>query len=342
MDARHFGVRPKHWVLTRSSKAERVDFRRSTQGRVSAQRGEQRRLVGLLLGMGLVLVALPWMANPANWQWIERMSRSEQAPSGADTSLARAADELAAETILVTVEEEDTPVAAREKSGDWHALAPQAWSQVRDDVAFRSEELPLFWELMSRLRVTTPAELTREAEPVTFAQLFQLPGEYRGRAVQVRGRARRAVRVRAAANDAGVGSYYQVWLQPTDNPSSPVVIFSAELPAGFPEGMEIATEELTIPGVFFKRWPYNAQDGLRTAPALVAGGFEWTAPKEPGKSQPVQQAAGSWLWRSAAWGAVLAVLAVGYVWWRTRRGPDMRVPQRLPDDFDQRLREELP
>jgi len=306
------------------------------------QRREQRRLVGLLLAMGLVVVALPWMANPANWNWIERMSQRGEAATAPDTSMAPPASELAAETVLVRVEEEPRAAPRDGAEGNWREIDPEVWKEVRDDVAFRSEELPLFWDLMAGLSREKPSDLAREAEEVTFAQLFQLPQEYRGKLIEVRGRARRAVRVRAAANDAGIGSYHQLWMQTSDNPSSPLVVFAAELPPGFPEGMEISTEELTIPGVFFKRWPYNAQDGLRTAPAMVAGSFDWSPPAPGALAQRQAAAEGPSIWQGVAWGGVICAVVVGYVWWRTRREPDLRVPEKLPEELDQRLREELP
>ena len=128
--------------------------------------------------------------------------------------------------------------------------------------------------------------------PVSYAQLFQQPNQYRGRLVTVSGRrATRASRGDFFPNDYGFKEYYQIWLWPDDNPSAPMVIYSLELPKGFPTGMEIG-EQAEVTGFFFKRLAYLAKDTLRVAPEILAKTVQWQkrpaiTADEPAETWPI-------------------------------------------------------
>jgi len=78
----------------------------------------------------------------------------------------------------------------------------------------------------------------------------------------------------ANSNESGVETYYQLWLQPDDRPTLPIVVYCMRLPEGFPVATEIR-EEIDLIAVPLKRWPYLAQDTMRQAPLVIAATVEW-------------------------------------------------------------------
>ena len=158
--------------------------------------------------------------------------------------------------------------------------------------------------------------------------MFRQPNQYRGRLVTVSGVVHRANRVELLPNDYGIKQYYQVWLWPSDNPSAPIVVYCLRLPQGFPTGMELA-EQAEVTGYFFKRWAYQANDALRTAPELLARTLQWEqrpvmTPPQPAETWPIPLVVGV--------AALAALLAAGIVYLRTRpTRPDL--PDR-PPNFD--------
>lgn len=163
------------------------------------------------------------------------------------------------------------------------------WEDVRDDTPLRPAENKAFFSVLQALRETPLNKLAEQSSgPVTYTQLLQQPQAYRGELVTLVGRVRRAFRLQAAQNEVGVKNLYQVWLEPADI-SEPVVIYLAELPRGFPEGMHL-DEQVTAHAVFFKRWPYRAVTGLRSAPLLLARSFPWQAATRRGPNPPAGDA----------------------------------------------------
>ncbi len=176
----------------------------------------------------------------------------------------------------------------------------------------------------------TDSETLRQASlgPVSYAQLFRQPSQYRGRLVTVSGVVHRANRVELPSNDYGIKQYYQVWLWPSDNPSAPIVVYCLRLPKDFPTGMELA-EPAAVTGYFFKRWAYQANDALCAAPELLARSLQWqqrpaVTPPQPVETWPIPLVVGA--------AALAALLATGIVYLRTRpTRPDL--PDR-PPNFD--------
>lgn len=148
------------------------------------------------------------------------------------------------------------------------------WDEVRDDTPLRAAENEAFFTLLRALRVTPLDRLAAQSTgPVAYTQLLQQPQAYRGELVTLAGHVRRAFRLPAARNNLGIQHLYQTWLEPADR-SEPVVIYLAELPRGFPEGMELR-EQVRVHAVFFKRWPYRAASGMRSAPLLLGKTLQW-------------------------------------------------------------------
>ncbi len=200
---------------------------------------------------------------------------------------------------------------------------------VRDDTFFRAAEHDAWFHLLRIAAEAEPGRLERSAEGrVSFVQLFQQSGDYRGRIVRLRGTVRRAFPLRPPRNEYGIDRYYQLWLFPDDNPSSPIILFCLDIPDGFPTGMTLI-ERAEVTGFYFKRLAYEAADTLRTAPTVLARGIRWhdtpatipAGPPDPGSPWMVFLAA-----------LALSVALVGYAYWRTRpaRAAKRALPAELP------------
>ncbi len=154
-------------------------------------------------------------------------------------------------------------------------VRPEMFKSIRDDSFSSQAEQSVALPLLNILNRTDPARL-REASlgHVAYAQLFRQPEHYRGRLVTVSGTVRRVNPIELYPNEYGLREYYEVWLFPVDNPSTPIVIYCLYLPEGFPTGMTLA-QEAEATGFFLKRWAYAAKDGFRSAPMMLARSLEW-------------------------------------------------------------------
>jgi hypothetical protein len=135
--------------------------------------------------------------------------------------------------------------------------------------------------------------------------------------VRIRGAARKAYYVDAPTNIVGVEGYYVFYLMPAGGPTSPIMVYSLELPPGFPQvdekndagEMTDLNEEVEFVGYFYKRTAYQAIDGTRVAPLLIAKSPDWT-PRETRAETVLPD------WRIAVAVAIcLALLSAGIAVW---------------------------
>ena len=221
-------------------------------------------------------------AKPSNWSWMFSGATPEQSDASGledsqiDTRLPRdsppAADSLPPG--VVKIESFSKPTVDDSPGQLFLDIEPDRYNVVQDNTVFRSAELKLWYELLGGLRDTTIEELqSAPAQSVGFTQLYKQPNSYRGRLVMLDGIIRRAHRIDAAKNDSGIKSYMKCWFFPSGSPN-PVVVYATELPADFPEGMDLH-ESTKVHGVFFKRWAYKAGGGLMTAPMVLAKTVDW-------------------------------------------------------------------
>lgn len=157
-----------------------------------------------------------------------------------------------------------------------------ALSEVRDDMISRPSERTAWFRLFEKLQTSghsrQPSTPTAATTEVSYLQLFRQSAAYRGQLVTVRGTTHLAYRVPALENDLGIKEYAVLWLMPADGADSPLVVYALDLPPGFPpvdRKENYFDEEVTCTGYFFKRWVYNARDGVRTAPLLLVHSPSW-------------------------------------------------------------------
>jgi hypothetical protein len=282
--------------------------------------------------LGLVLLLMTQAADPKNWYWMWG-GKPPVEPAGrpVDTRIALQGPGEAAEGEFILRPPDDPPSdEAAVPTVDRELLA-----HIKDDTIIRGSEAKVFYTLLSRAaRMDFQSIRAESAGEVEFRQLFQQSDEFRGRAVTVRGTARRAHQLQVNANESGIDAYWEVWVFPDDHPVDPIVVCSARIPEGFPAGMQIE-EQVELTGYFFKRWAYRARDTLRTTPLVIAGDLAWTPAVAPASGGPTWQNVLVWLV-----GAALAAFGV-VVWvnYRMRRPAHEPLPARislsLPEEGDE-------
>ena len=287
-----------------------LDFHRRRRSTRPVWTPELRRMVSLAFMAALAVVVLHQMGRqPAAVPYLAEGRLAANATSGSLPPADGDAPRL--------------PPQKRLFSG----IPPKLWDQVRDDTPLRASEHEAFFRLLRKLAQTPPAELAAQTSgPVAYTQLLQQPKAYRGEMVTLVGRVRRAFHLSAARNQLGVDHLYQTWLEPADR-SEPVVIYLAELPPGFPEGMDL-DENVQVHAVFFKRWPYRAASGLRSAPLLLARTLQW---QRPAARTPPAQGDVGWGGPTLLLAAMaLAVVMLGALTFWFRKSAGCRARFRMP------------
>jgi hypothetical protein len=200
---------------------------------------------------------------------------------------------------------------------------------VKDDSPLRPDENEIWFRLMNEARHASPEELQRRlVKGVTYLQMYRQPNHYRGEVLLVRGQMRGAWRVPAASNPWGIEHYYALWIHPEGGPNSPIIIHAQQLPEGFPEIKDKGPdgtytklkEDVQVLGFFLKRQVYLAADGTRTAPLLLANGFEWrkAAFADSRFSTGFEMTLPRFLW--IVFGTFIAAsLAATVIYWRIRQ-----------------------
>jgi hypothetical protein len=166
---------------------------------------------------------------------------------------------------------------------------------IRDNTMSRTAEKAVWFRWLARLRDTTDDDLRQQSMgPTGYLSLFKQPRDYRGKVVTIRGVVHLAYHVPAPPNRPGIPGYYLFWVRPAGGPNSPIVVYSLDLPQGFPpikdkyaDG-ELTTlnEEVEFTGYFFKRWAYPTEHDIQVAPLLLARAPRWQAPVVSSVDEP--------------------------------------------------------
>jgi hypothetical protein len=302
-----------------------LDFRRKRGAASPYGPALERRMLLLIVGSGLVVLVMIGAGNPRNWRWlvpepapppqqrVERGAPAVVAVRSVDEEAAPADAEPAADAA-------DRPAATQPDDQKAPRLFPGVRAdylrEVRDDAVFSPADANGWFHLFALLERTPNEALVQASEgPVSYFQLEQQPRAYRGRLVTVGGTVRAAKLIAAPANAFGVKEYYQLWLQPRRSSSELIALYCAELPQDFPLG-EAIEAECTATGFFFKRWAYQSQGGITTAPLVIAKTLAWQPPAaaEPVAGQPV----GEQLLLAVAVALVLAAVVLAFVMVRGR------------------------
>ncbi len=257
------------------AKSAVLDFRRHRRALAHPGPALERRVLLMLVGVGVVVLLIVGAGNPGNWHWLVPdepggVEPRHVEPQQVVMALAKEDDADVPPTGLISTE-----LLPSGERAYFPGVRPDYLSLVRDDTVFRPVESDGWFHLFALLAATPADELTRASEVrVGYLQLSQQPNEYRGRLVTVSGVARAAKLVEAPRNAFGVTQYYQLWLQPNRTVGELIVLYCLELPEGFPLGEEL-DQQCSATGFFFKRWAYASQGGITTAPLVIAKTLDW-------------------------------------------------------------------
>ncbi|WP_347243412.1 hypothetical protein [Thermogutta sp.] len=190
-------------------------------------------------------------------------------------------------------------------------LSQLDYSSVTDDAPFRNTEKEPWFGSLKILQEVSSSELWQSpAQRVTFAQLYRRPKDYRGKLVEFRGRVMGVFSLRAPQNSVGISQYYQLWICPEEE-NDPIVVYCLQLPEHFPRE-ERMSEPVVVRGVFFKRWAYQAKDGLRFAPVVLAPSIRWE-PVPAQSALPEESPPNPWVVVIVA-----ALVTVFFLWYALR------------------------
>jgi hypothetical protein len=308
-----------------------LDFQQGPRPRNYLSRREQWRLLLLVFALGLVIVLAFEARKPERYRWLvgggasEQGGRREQrgAAPGDDSTAAAPVDarpkpDVGGQAIPPTSSpgpaKPDQPAPSRYFPG----VEPSRLEGIRDNKPLGPSEWDAWLHLLQLLATSDEAALRRASTgQVNFIQLLDQPEEYRGELVTTGGTIRRACRAKVPENEHGLDDYYQTWLFPADYPTDPIVVYCLHLPEGFPTGLEIE-EQAEVTGFYFKVSVYQAADGtVRRAPLLLARTLHWRQKLEAADTAPPSPVL---LLPLIVGSAAFALLVVGYVYYRTRRG----------------------
>jgi hypothetical protein len=202
---------------------------------------------------------------------------------------------------------------------------------IQDDTPWRGAEREVWFRLLERLR--SQPEPT-DATFTSYTQLFKQPVAYRGKLVQIRGEAVAVYSEAAPKNRYGVDQYWVYWLYPHGGSASPMLVYALEKPPGFPSftAADVGTkklasrEEVAFTGYFFKRYAYQGQGCIYTAPTLVALAPEWIRARET--LAPALPSAG------LGFGTIVLLAAgaglfAAWVYWQYRPGGRREIPEHV-------------
>jgi hypothetical protein len=201
----------------------------------------------------------------------------------------------------------------------FRGVNPEFLTAVQDNRPTLLSEHDAWFHLFAILQRTDEKALVAASQgSVTYVQLFRQPAEYRGRLATVRGTVRRSTLMPAPKNEYGIERYYQLCLTPADNPAYVIVIYCLQEPTGFPQGDGL-TEQASVTGFSYKRWPYMAKKDMQLAPVVLSKTLHWHKERRL-VDRPV--ALGVWRLALLAIGSALAGVGIALVLiLRTRSAP---------------------
>lgn len=277
---------------------------------------EQRRLLLLVLSLGLTIILMSEVRKARRWRWLWR-------PGGAGGAAVRDGGQRAGADAPAARRGVSRPIAndsARRtdrgvQSPFFPGVMPSYLDSIRDDTVFRQAEQDAWFNLLRLLRDHGNEELSAASiGRVGLVALLDQPRAYRGKLITVAGQARRALYRSAPANRDGIEGYYQVVLRPAGGPNTPLIVYCLQLPEKFPVSQDIA-EDVVATGFFFKNCAYSTGKEIHSYPTIVARTLEWNPPVAV-IPRPIAGIQLAWLLGGTAAAGLL--IAWGLYWWSGR------------------------
>jgi hypothetical protein len=220
---------------------------------------------------------------------------------------------------------------------------PKQWEQFRRDseaILDRSTvthgyELPAYWRVVDWVQSQSLADLKARSFPeVSFHDLLNYPGKYRGKPVRVELLIHVVESKDVESRKKGVKpkKLYELWGRPTALNGWLYDVVTPELPPGFPQGRDVEVTT-TVYGYFFKLQgyqPFDAKPDARPllAPVIIGRVTPAAVVASPAPPSPAVS--------NVVWLAVSAIFVVMIIGWivvsrRRRPLPQTEEPLEWPD-----------
>ncbi len=191
-------------------------------------------------------------------------------------------------------------------------LTPEELEEVKDHAPVSADETRTVMRAWNRLNSMTLEEI-RDASigRVLYAQYFKQPETYRGSVIRIRGAVRliqktpipgwlqktaavssstetkdgapdgvlqpeKTIEQKDENSDFGYdfNAFYELWIQPDDNPKNPVLVNTLEIPENWPIDKETKIP-VVVDGLFFKHYLYEGMEGMESTPCFYAKAPLW-------------------------------------------------------------------
>jgi hypothetical protein len=246
------------------------------------------RIRGLVLALGMVLIAMQQASKPETWWWLTDASGSRPAADRELTARSNAVDAADDEPLgrdeIRTVPPDDPPSnrpaaaepASRRPSTDID-LPPALFENVSESrIGIRQDEREAYFTVLAKARDTRlPVLEAAGRRDLGYIELFNDPETHRGEIVTVEGQLRRLIELPAGDNSHGLQTLYEGWLFTEDSGPNPFRIVFSRLPEGTPTGERVRLAA-RFTGYFFKRTGFvNKAGELHSAPLLLGKTIHW-------------------------------------------------------------------
>ena len=304
---------------------------RATPATQPVSRRDRSRVVRLVFALLVVMLGIQVAADPATWAWMFPTSPpAAGGPTLADVSYAVELTDNAGirpDAFRSVAVSAPAPAAVAAEPSR-RLIEPALLVGVKDNtLTLSAADRIAIAAILRQLKAADPAALQAAADTaVSYPVLNVEPAHYRGRVVEIEGRARRITQrpaitgEPAALGEASDGDFYDVWVFTPESGNNPWHVISASMAAGLP-----VTEWLPqgVPvrlcGVFLKQEGYETTQGeLHVAPLLLTARVDAAAVSPVG---PAPEAADFAPWIV---GGLLALLVGSVLVWAGTRAADRR------------------
>jgi hypothetical protein len=245
-------------------------------------RKEQYRLLLLCATLMFVLAMMNEARKPSTWNWMwgtPTMEATASAETPVNTRLKDDARSLPPDGFTLSDQSGQRIVPPNGDIGFLPGISDELPAPIQDNTVMRAAENEAWQTMLHILGEMPQDEITSlSSANIGFAQLFRQTEIYRGHLITVKGTTHRVEPIQPRDNEAGIEQLFRWIIAPGGGSNSPIVIYSLEKPDGIAMGDD-AREEVEFTGFCFKRWAYEAGDGTRVAPLILAKTATWYPPK---------------------------------------------------------------
>lgn len=252
-------------------------------------RRDQHRMLGMVALLCMVIVAIRFAAQPANWNWFFHLGGQNAAAQPAEQEREPTLDDvdfrvkdvddapLRPDAVRVEVlEEPDEEADVVEEAVDSDPDLPAGLlSGIEDNrMGWLRSEQPVLEAVVRKVRAV-PAETFEQGarDDVTFTVLMLDADRYRGERIHVEGTLKRLTRFPFGDPDDESDDLWEAWLFTRESGDNPYFVLAAEKSDALEPGTDI-DEPVEFTGYFFKRYGYAAQGGQHVAPLLITPRLE--------------------------------------------------------------------